>query len=151
MVNAFVWWDQRLGWSGGVLGVWCEYGEATYASLNLCQWRWHHAQSKSLRNAYICNRSWSLVLIKIMQRLLSTLPGRIREGEEVYWVQVKGPWHYKPTWCQLSLPKGRKEDLPYTEDIDNVFYCFADDTQMYITTPRSDAHTIALHHAYRSA
>jgi len=45
---------------------------------------------------------------------------------------------------------GHKKFIAYTEDLDNVFYshglhhhCFADDTQMYITIPRSDTHTIA--------
>jgi len=51
-------------------------------------------------------------------------------------------------YLKLSF-RPKKLFIAYTEDIDNVFYnglhhhCFADDTQMYITTPRSDTHTIA--------
>jgi len=45
---------------------------------------------------------------------------------------------------------GPKKFIAYTEDINAIFrshrlhhHCFADDTQMYIATPRTEAHTIA--------
>jgi len=47
---------------------------------------------------------------------------------------------------------GPKKFIAYTEDIDATFqnhglnhHCFADDTQMYIAIPRTEAHTIAAH------
>ena len=70
-------------------------------------------------------------------------------------VAVNGQSSTKVVKSRHGVPQGSvlgPKFIAYTEDIDTIFHshelhhhCFADDTQMYISTPRTEAHTIAPH------